>query len=246
VDAIGVTAAGKAVAAAMRSRFGIGNSVHHYGDQPQPADHVPFPAYPTALIHEVGGWDEKLAVNQDFEFDYRLGLQGYRLLYDPGLPIAYDCQQSLRGLFRQFRRYGSGKVKVIAKHPRSVRARHLVPPALVGWTAAMGVVAVRRPGLGLAGMAPYVAALTAATAVAVGQLDDWRARIRLPAAFVAMHYAWGLGFWEGAAKLVLARPGRRGATSAAVTGPSSNGLRVATRNDAGLETGSLESRGAKR
>src|SRR5205823_12513929 len=125
-------------------------SIHDCGSEPQPADHVPFPAYPLALIQKLGGWDERLAVNQDFEFDYRVGRAGHELLYDPNLTIAYHSQQSIRGVFRQFRRYGSGKVKVLAKHPESVRARHFAPPALVAWSAAAAAVALRRPKLAAA------------------------------------------------------------------------------------------------
>ena len=70
VEPIGVTPAGRAVARAMCSRFGIGNSVHHFDTKPQPADHVPFPAYPLELIRQLGGWNDDLVTNQDFEFDY--------------------------------------------------------------------------------------------------------------------------------------------------------------------------------
>ena len=205
VDCVGVTPAGRAIALAMGSRFGIGNSIHHYGNQPQPADHVPFPAYPVALIHEIGGWDDHLAVNQDFEFDYRLGRAGHKLLYDPNLSIAYHGQQSIRGVFRQFRRYGSGKVKVLAKHPESVRARHFAAPALVAWSVAATAVALRRPKLGAAAVAPYLGAVAAVSLANARKLDDGADRVRLPLAFAAMHVGWGLGFWEGVIRLVRGR-----------------------------------------
>lgn len=201
VDAIGLTPAGKAIAVAMSSKFGIGNAIHHYGKEPVPADHVPFPAYPTELVRSLGGWDESLVINQDFEFDYRMGLAGHELLYDPALEIRYICRQSLRSAFRQFRRYGEGKVKVIAKHRRSIRARHLAAPVLVAWMASAALISLRRPKLGAIAVAPYAAALTIATLSESRSLDDPKARLRLPAAFASMHIAWGLGFWTGLVKL---------------------------------------------
>jgi cellulose synthase/poly-beta-1,6-N-acetylglucosamine synthase-like glycosyltransferase len=197
VDAVGVTATGRAVSAVMSSRFGIGNSVHHYGTKPTAADHVPFPGYPTALVRDLGGWAEELDVNQDFEFDYRLGRRGHRLLYDPGMVIHYHCQQSLSGVFRQFRRYGRGKAKVVRLHPDSMRARHLVAPALVASWAISALLARRNPWLVLAANLPYAVAVGAGTLAAGPQLRDAAARRRLPIVFAAVHVAWGLGFWEG-------------------------------------------------
>lgn len=211
VEAIGLTPAGKAIAAAMGSRFGIGNSIHHYGKEPVPADHVPFPAYPADLVREVGGWDEDLVINQDFEFDYRMGLQGHRLLYDPQLEIRYICRQSLKAAFRQFRRYGSGKVRVIARHPRSIRARHLAAPALVAWTAGALVLYARRPKLILAAMSPYLMALAVAGGIESRKLHDTGAKLRLPAAFAVMHFGWGIGFWQGMGTLARERYAARGA-----------------------------------
>jgi cellulose synthase/poly-beta-1,6-N-acetylglucosamine synthase-like glycosyltransferase len=195
VDPIGVTPAGRAIACAMCSRFGIGNSAHHFAGEPKPADHVPFPAYPIALLRELGGWNEELVTNQDFEFDYRAGLAGYELLYDPALRISYHCQQSTRGVFRQFRRYGRGKADVLALHPRSVRMRHLAAPALVASlaTAAVLVPLSRRPLAVVA--SAYLAGLGIASALDGRGLDP-PAQRRLPVVFAAMHIGWGVGFAE--------------------------------------------------
>src|SRR5215218_5141519 len=69
-DGIGTTPAGRAIAAALGSRFGVGGSVYHYGTDEQHVDHVPFGAYRTELVRRLGGWDERLEANEDFEFDY--------------------------------------------------------------------------------------------------------------------------------------------------------------------------------
>jgi succinoglycan biosynthesis protein ExoA len=71
-DGVGRTPAGKAIAAVMASRFGVGGSTYHHGTTVTEVEHVPFGAYPVAVIRAVGGWDEQLRVNQDFEFDHRV------------------------------------------------------------------------------------------------------------------------------------------------------------------------------
>jgi succinoglycan biosynthesis protein ExoA len=189
-DGVGVTPAGRAIAAAMGSRFGVGNST--------------FGAYPTTLIRELGGWDERCRVNQDFdfEFDYRVGKSGRRLLFDPALSIRWFCRQSIRDLFRQYRRYGRGKTFVARLHPRSIRLRHLMAPALVASLVAALALGVFRPLLGAALIAPYALALVVAGAVAGRELDR-PARLRVPLAFLAMHVGWGLGFWQGLGESTL-------------------------------------------
>jgi succinoglycan biosynthesis protein ExoA len=85
---VGVTPAGRAIAAAMSSRFGVGNSKYHYATSELEVDHLPFGAYPVDLLREVGGWDESLVANEDYELDYRLRLRGGRLLLVPSVVIA--------------------------------------------------------------------------------------------------------------------------------------------------------------
>jgi len=209
-DGVGRTAAGRAVAAAMGSRFGVGGSTYHHGTEERTVEHIPFGAYPVAVIRELGGWDERLRVNQDFEFDYRVREAGHELLFDPQLRIDWESRQSVPALFSQYRRYGHGKVRVARLHPASLRVRHLTAPALVATVATAAVVAVRRPGRAASMLAPYVVALGLASARTARDLDR-DARYWVAPAFLAMHVGWGLGFWKGVAEAAqenLRGPGR--------------------------------------
>jgi succinoglycan biosynthesis protein ExoA len=208
-EAVATTAAGRAVAAALGSPFGVGDSRYHYVTAPTETDHVPFGSYPVALCRSLGGWDESIAANEDYEFDYRLRLAGHRLLLDPRLRIEWQSRESVGALLRQYWRYGLGKAVVARKHPGSLRPRHLAAPLLVlAWVGA-ATVARRRPALAAAVCAPYVAALSAASVKTATALSDRDARKFVPAAFAAMHFAWGAGFWAGLARAALDRARRR-------------------------------------
>jgi succinoglycan biosynthesis protein ExoA len=196
-DGVAASPTGRAIGAALSSRFGVGNSVYHYGTKVDVVDHVPFGAYSTSLLRRLGGWDERLQANEDFELDYRLRRQGHRLLFDPDLAIAWQNRQSLGELFRQYRRYGRGKAGVAVLHPRSLRPRHLAAPALVASWVLAAALAVRWPRLTLLAVVPYVGASLFASAIAARRVRGWPARRMLPAAFLCMHVAWGIGFWEG-------------------------------------------------
>ncbi len=196
-DGVGDGATGRAIAAALSSRFGVGNSYYHYGREPRAVDHVPYGAYPTGLLRALGGWNERLLANEDFELDFRLRQAGYRLLFDPAMRVAWRSKQSFRGLFRQYRRYGRGKADVALLHPRSLAFRHLVAPGLIASWA--GALAAFRwwPRASALSLTVYPAALAAGSLSVARGIRDPRAAIRLPLAFAAMHVGWGLGFWEG-------------------------------------------------
>jgi succinoglycan biosynthesis protein ExoA len=205
-DGVGRTPAGRAIAAAMASRFGVGGSTYHHGTEAREVEHVPFGAYPTGLARDLGGWDERLRVNQDFEFDHRVRRSGNRILFDPALRIDWESRQSIGALLQQYRRYGRGKVVVMALHPESIKVRHLVAPGLVASLAA-ALVATASTGRArwLAAVAvPYAAGLTGASASTAAKVAPGDRRWVAPA-FLAMHLGWGSGFWHGVVDILLGR-----------------------------------------
>jgi succinoglycan biosynthesis protein ExoA len=197
----------------MASRFGVGGSTYHHGTRVQEVDHLAFGAYPVEVLRRAGGWDERLRANEDFELDHRLRSAGLRLLFEPRMVIRWECRQSIGDLWRQYRRYGRGKVDVLRLHPGSVHPRHLAPPLLVAGLA-QGVMSATRGSLPYRALvAGYLGVVAAGSVANAGRLDSARERLRLPAAFVAMHLAWGVGFWNGIAATALERvSGRRSST----------------------------------
>jgi succinoglycan biosynthesis protein ExoA len=207
----GHTAAGRAIAAVMGSKFGQGNSVYHYGTEPQTVDHIPFGAYPVQVVRDLGGWSETQLVNEDFEFDYRLRQSGRELLFDPAIEIDWDCRQSVGALFRQYVRYGSGKVQTLRSHPESAAARHLAAPGMV---AALAVAVMLLPfrrtrWLGVVLAAPYLGVVVAGTLTTVGKVEGVEEKAWVAPAFVALHIGWGLGFWRELLRSLRSRGGAR-------------------------------------
>jgi succinoglycan biosynthesis protein ExoA len=194
--------AGQAVATALSSPFGVGDSINHYATAEQDTDHASFGVFHAAVVREVGGWDERLPVNEDVDLDHRILKAGHRIRYDPQMHILWHVQTTLRGLGRQYRRYGRGKAAMVRKNGvAAVRPRHLAPPALVLMLigcAGASAIGCRRAAAVLA--VPYPVALAAAVAITWRQLPPVRSHadgIRLAGAFATMHLAWGLGFLEG-------------------------------------------------
>ncbi len=209
-DGVAYTDQGRAIAAALGSRFGVGNSTYHHGTETQVVDHIPFGAYPVDMVRELGGWDESVATNEDYEFDYRVRRSGRELLFDPSLVIMWETRQDVASFFQQYRRYGKAKALVVFQHPESAAVRHVLPAALVAWLALAVTILPWRPRWALVMIAPYLGVIGAATLTTAARLDSPESRRALPAVFSSMHLGHGIGFWETALRKVIGggRPSR--------------------------------------
>lgn len=196
---VSATPTGRAIALALSSKFGVGNSINHYADTAQLTDHASLGVYRTAVAREVDGWDESLPVNEDVDFDLRILGTGHVIGFDPAMEVQWKVRDRVVDLFRQYRRYGRGKAAMIRKNGReAMRLRHALPPVAVVGGAVLSVAALRRPKVLIVGL-PYLVALVAASSRAWQRRDpsERTSAVSLPLAFVAMHGGWGLGFLEG-------------------------------------------------
>ncbi len=194
--AVGVTPVQRAIAAAMSTPIGVGDARFHYGGDPGPVDTVYLGVFRRTALDTVGGFDEHLRRNQDYELNHRLRLaQGPDAVwFDPSLGVEYRPRASLRALWKQYFDYGIGKRVMLRRHPRSLRWRQLVAPAfVVSLAASVVALAVGWTALGLVVPLAYAAVLAFGTVVELWRRRD-AAMLALPAALASMHTAWGLGF----------------------------------------------------
>ncbi|MGH3565068.1 MAG: glycosyltransferase [Pseudonocardia sp.] len=191
---------GRAIALALSSRLGVGNSIYHYGKEPQDTDHATSGVYRADLARSISGWDERLLVNEDVDFDYRLRQAGFALLYDPKMRTAWSVRESLTDFFRQYRRYGRGKAAMVRKNgARAMRARHVGAPALVLALAVSSLAAVsgRRTAAAFTPAAYLSTIIVGAWRLSRTETDRVVLMRPLVLAFTAMHLGWGIGFLEG-------------------------------------------------
>jgi len=190
----GTTPMQRAVAAAMSSRFGTGDARFHYGGEPGPIDSVYLGVFRAEVLRELGGFDEKLLRNQDYELNIRIRRHGGVVWFDPRLEVRYRPRASLGALASQYWQYGRWKRATVRKHPESLRWRQLVPPAAVVANAAALLAAPLYPPV-LVVPATYLVGVLGASAVT--GVSDPRVALRLPLVFATMHHSWGAGFLLG-------------------------------------------------
>lgn len=192
--AVGTTAMQRAIAAAMSSRFGTGDARFHYGGQPGPIDSVYLGVFRAEVLRAVGGFDEQLLRNQDYELNVRLRALGEVVWFDPQLEVRYRPRGSLRALASQYWQYGRWKRVTLRKHPGSLRWRQLAPPAVVVANAASLATAPVLPWT-LAVPAAYLVGVLVASALSGANTPQ--VAVRLPLVYITMHHSWGAGFLVG-------------------------------------------------
>jgi len=186
----------EAIAYAITFPFGIGNSPSRYAKEERYVDTVYLGAFPRHLFDQIGLYDERLVRNQDYELNYRIRAAGGKILCTPAIRSRYYARENLLDLAKQHFQYGFWKWKVIRKHPRSLMARHLVPPLFVLALLATGLLAPSVYGflpLFLLILLSYLAASLLASLYLASQ-KGWSYLIILPWVFASIHLGWGLGF----------------------------------------------------
>lgn len=193
----GVDRGSRVAALALRSRLGTGGaSFRHESEAELDAPSGFTGVLDRAVVERLGGWDEGWPVNQDSELGARVIAAGGRIVVVPAMAACYIPRSSLRALARQYGRYGFYRAKTSRRHPQSMRASHLAPPAIVATLAAAAVAPrpLHRPARAAA--AAYACALVTAAARA-GRGEPLAEVAGVPAVLAAMHISWGAGFLAG-------------------------------------------------
>ena len=200
LETIGETPIAEAIAVAMGSRFGVGNSAFRTTKETSDLpDTIAFPAYTRAIIERAGPYDEELVRNQDDDYNYRLRAMRANLLLAGDVRSRYFNRGSLQSLWKQYFQYGYWKVRIMQKQPRQMRARQFAPPL---FAAGLLLGSLMAP---FAFMARWLLGLVIASYficnLAVSALSVWKKRPRspwaLPVAFAIIHLAYGFGFLLG-------------------------------------------------
>ncbi len=186
--AVGTTPFERAVAVATASFAGTGGASYRTGGAEGPVDTVFLGVFDRRALEAIGGFDERLLRNEDYEVNIRLRAAGGVVWLDPGLVVDYRPRGTVRRLARQYFDYGRWKRAVVRLHPGSLRARQAAPAAV---TAAVGAGLLLTP-LSRWGLLP--AATYATGVVAAALAVDRRHAGRVAVVLATTHLSWGAGF----------------------------------------------------
>ena len=185
------------VVALYQNPMGLGGAPFRHSSEPRPVASVYLGAWRPGELQAAGGYDADWKANEDAELAARLRARGRESYF---IPIAseYRVKRGPLEAVRQWGRYGFWRARTLRRHPREVRARHLVPPVVL----ASCMVLLATPFRGV------VAALFVAYAAAVfarrRRGEAFAVTLASCVFFPACQVAWTCGLFVG-----LARP-RRG------------------------------------
>ena len=200
----GNSAQARAIAAVASHPLAVGDAHYRFGTRPQLTDTVPFGAYERSYIAQLGGYDEELLTNEDYELNTRIRAQGGRIWLDPAIRTVYFARPNLGALWRQYWRYGYWKARMLRRNPHSLRWRQVIPPLFALGLGILGLLAMfwRPARYGLASIVLiYVGVLLVAGLQIAWKKKDISILPIAPLAIAVMHLAWGTAFLWSMIKL---------------------------------------------
>jgi len=198
----------ESIALAAAHPLGVGDALYRLAPAPGAVDTVPFGAFRRQLIDEIGGFDETLLSNEDYEFNARVRQAGGRVWLDPQIRSIYFARASLLSLAKQYWRYGFWKLRMLLRYPGTLRWRQALPPLFVLSLIGLAILSYWQSSARMVlaiELLLYLAALLAAGLAAAVRRRKPLLVAGLAAAIATMHLAWGSGFLWSLASSPLKR-----------------------------------------
>ena len=199
ITTIGNSRRAGAIALAMSTTFGVGNSAFRtIKDSELFTDTVAFPGYTRKMIDKAGPFNEEMVRNQDDEYNFRIRKLGGRILLSPKIRSRYYSRSGFRSLWGQYFQYGYWKVRLMQLHPRQMSVRQFVPLIFVVSLLLLVVSAVFAPA------ARWILAISAGAYVFANlgaSIHAARSEIALipflALSYLILHLSYGFGFLFG-------------------------------------------------
>ena len=201
------TLVAQAIAQGVSHKFGIGDAKYRLqeGVEGQEAvDTVAFGFFKKSIWKEIGGFNEQLLTNEDYDFNYRVRASGKTVLLDRSEHCDYFARSTFAGLIKQYWRYGSWKARMVLLNPKSIKVRHMIAPLFV-----VSIVSLFLSGFFFR-PAWYLLALELASYLLLSFLFASQITkkvqggvglfLLMPLVFFTIHSSWGSAFFVGLVK----------------------------------------------
>lgn len=188
------------IATVMEMPFAMASASYRWSKKAQFVDTVVYAAYKKELFDELGYFEEKFAISEDAEMNWRIRQAGYKIYFSPDIKTYYYPRNSITLFIKQMFRYGILRVNVLKKHIDAVKLFHFIPPLFVISISLLLILSLFNPiylTFLLIILALYFAINILASIVKIGWGKCYYLPIVAPLVF-SMHIAWGLGFIIGA------------------------------------------------
>jgi GT2 family glycosyltransferase len=194
----------KAIATALSSRFGMGNSYFRIGAKKiMEVDTVPFGCFHKELFEKIGYFDIDLIRNQDDEFNARIIKNGGHIFIIPEVVINYYGRDKFSKVAKMFYQYGLFKPLVNKKVGKPATTRQFFPPLFLLALITLPILSTIFP--------PFLVFYSLLLALyfilgfifAFKDFTDFKEVLILPWLFFIIHVSYGWGYLKGIYKFLL-------------------------------------------
>lgn len=194
----------KAIATALSSPFGMGNSYFRVGaSELKEVDTVPFGCYPKEVFEKIGLYDENLIRNQDDELNGRIIKNGGKIYLIPDLVIQYFARDSIKKIRKMFYQYGLFKPLVNKKLGSPATVRQFFPLFFViGILVGIPLIFINKVFLYLF-LVTAIIYLLASVVFGFKGLSSKKEILILPYVFFNIHISYGWGYLTGIYKILM-------------------------------------------
>lgn len=190
-----VRAVSRGIARALRNRYTTGLSRYRTARESGPTDTVWMGVFRRQDLLRLGGWNEAVALNEDFDLNERYRCDGKVVWFEADLRSGYLPRRNLRLLAQQYFRFGRVKGTWWARGQRPNR-RQLVLLAVPVVGSVVARVVSRRRGP-LAAVASAFVVIGTADHVGAGEKGDVLERIISSSAIALYCSSWYSGVVTG-------------------------------------------------
>lgn len=187
----------RSIAAAAANPIAVGDAQYRFTNKASFVDTVPFGAFRKDLFERMGGLNETLLTNEDYEFFTRIRKNNGKIWLDPAIQCTYFARRDFPALIKQYWRYGFWKYKMLRIFPESLRWRQALPPLFVFVLIVLFILSFFSKfyfGLLLALIGLYLFILIGAGIQTALLKRDFAYTFGVPIAIMCMHFSWGSGF----------------------------------------------------
>lgn len=191
---------GRSIAHAASTPLGVGDARYRVSREAGEVDTVPFGCYYRKTLEAIGGYDEELLTNEDYELNARIRDKGGVVWLDPKIQSVYFARGSFGKLARQYFRYGFWKTQMLKRYPKTIVWRQALPPVFVASLVVTSLLALIKPlfaWIFYAEVFLYLLPQFFVSLFVAIQKKDLGYVIGVPIAISIMHISWGAGFIFG-------------------------------------------------
>ena len=192
----------RAIAIALSSSFGMGNSYFRVGaSEVRKVDTVPFGCFRRSLFYKIGLFDEELIRNQDDEFNGRIIKNGGTIYLLPQLVVDYYARDTVKKDSKMFYQYGLFKPLVNKKLGSPATLRQFFPMLFLAGLTIGGLISFFSKLLFLIYITVIAVYLLLAFMFSVKDGKDLTLLPSLMWIYFVIHVSYGWGYWKGIFKL---------------------------------------------